>query len=76
MGERRVSAATPEELDLIEGLVEEILVVLDDLDAHQLPRVQVHALRNDREDRSQMLDARGPGVRLARRGGGDICGLA
>ena len=31
----------PQQLDLVEALVEEVLVVLDDLDAHRLAGVQV-----------------------------------
>jgi hypothetical protein len=33
-----------QQLDLVERLIEEVLVVLDDLDAHHLARVQVEAL--------------------------------
>ena len=41
----------PQQLDLVEALVEEVLVVLDDLDAHRLAGVQVEALHRLREGR-------------------------
>mmetsp|Transcript_33345 Transcript_33345/g.107263 ORF Transcript_33345/g.107263 Transcript_33345/m.107263 type:complete len:259 (-) Transcript_33345:260-1036(-) len=41
---RVVLAQVSQELDLVERLVEEVLVVLDDLDANHLARVQVEAL--------------------------------
>ena len=41
----------PQQLDLVEALVEEVLVVLDDLDAHRLAGVQVEALHRLRERR-------------------------